>query len=153
MSEQRAEKPEPVAVDVVLGLAVESVRAGLRAGRRLHRATRPVAGFLLRPDHRVGQRLLALAETGQRGRKVALDELTAAYRKVVPVVAADVVRQLDLADLVTEVAAEIDLPEIIRVSTGSVAAETVRDVRVQSMRADEAVAYWTGRVLRPWRTG
>ncbi|MFF5991843.1 hypothetical protein [Prauserella flavalba] len=150
MTQQR----RPVAADladVALGLAIESVRAGLRAGRALDRLARPVARLVLRPAHAPGRHLLALAETGARGRQRVLAELTDAYRRTVPVVAADVVRRLDLATLATQVAAEIDLPEIIRVSTGSVTAETVRDVRVQAMRADEAVAYWAGRAVRPWR--
>jgi len=47
--------------------------------------------------------------------------------------------RIDLAGLAEEVIAEIDLPEIIRESTGSMASETVRGVRMQGINADEAV--------------
>ncbi len=47
--------------------------------------------------------------------------------------------RIDLAGLAEEVIAEIDLPEIIRESTGSMASETVRGVRMQGITADEAV--------------
>lgn len=51
-----------------------------------------------------------------------------------------VVDRVDLVALVQEVIAEIDLPGIIRDSTGSVASSTVRGVRMQSVSGDEAVA-------------
>ncbi len=48
--------------------------------------------------------------------------------------------RLDLVTLVEKVIVEIDLPGIIRDSTGSVASSTVRGVRMQSVSGDEAVA-------------
>ena len=48
--------------------------------------------------------------------------------------------RLDLVALVETVIAEIDLPAIIRDSTGSVASSTVRGVRMQSVSGDEAIA-------------
>ena len=45
------------------------------------------------------------------------------------------------------VVAEIDLPEIIRASTGSVASETVRGLRMQGVGADQAVTRVVDRVL------
>ncbi len=51
-----------------------------------------------------------------------------------------VMDRLDLVTLVQEIIAEIDLPGIIRDSTGSVASSTVRGVRMQSVSGDEAVA-------------
>jgi hypothetical protein len=50
-----------------------------------------------------------------------------------------VINRIDLAGLARDVIAEIDLPEIIRESTGSVASETVRGVRMQGISADEAI--------------
>ena len=50
-----------------------------------------------------------------------------------------IVDRLDLVALANEVIAAIDLPEIIRQSSGSLASETVRNVRTQSMEADRAV--------------
>jgi hypothetical protein len=42
---------------------------------------------------------------------------------------------------------EIDLPEIIRDSTGSVASETVRTVRMQGVDADRTVARIVDRIM------
>jgi hypothetical protein len=59
-----------------------------------------------------------------------------------------IVERLDLAGIATRVIEEIDLPEIIRGSTGSMAVETVEGIRVQSMDADRVVAGLVDRVLR-----
>lgn len=50
-----------------------------------------------------------------------------------------VVERIDLVGLAEDVIAEVDLPEIIRESTGSVASETVRGVRMQSISGDQAI--------------
>jgi hypothetical protein len=42
----------------------------------------------------------------------------------------------------------IDLPEIIRDSTGSMASQVARDARIQSFDADEAVSRLVDRLLR-----
>jgi hypothetical protein len=46
---------------------------------------------------------------------------------------------IDLATLAEQVIDDVDLPEIIRESTGSMASDTVRGARMQSIAADEAV--------------
>ena len=46
---------------------------------------------------------------------------------------------VDVVALAEEVIAEIDLPEIIRESTGSMASDTLRGVRMQTISADDAV--------------
>jgi len=51
-----------------------------------------------------------------------------------------VIDRIDLVGLAREVMAEIDLPEIIRESTGSVASDTLRGVRMQSISGDDAIA-------------
>jgi hypothetical protein len=51
-----------------------------------------------------------------------------------------VISRIDLVGLADDVIEGIDLPEIIRASTGTVASEVVRGVRMQSIDADEAVA-------------
>jgi hypothetical protein len=58
------------------------------------------------------------------------------------------VAKIDLDSIAQTVIDEIDLPEIIRRSTGSVASETVRGVRMQSIDADQALAGLVDRVLR-----
>ena len=59
-----------------------------------------------------------------------------------------IVDRLDVVGLAEEVINEIDLPEIIRDSTGSVASHVVRDARMQSINADQAVAGLVDRLLR-----
>ena len=59
-----------------------------------------------------------------------------------------IVRRLDLVGLAEEVVNGIDLPEIIRESTGSMASDVVRDARMQSIDADVAIARLVDRVLR-----
>jgi hypothetical protein len=57
------------------------------------------------------------------------------------------IARLDLAKLSLEVIDQIDLPEIIRSSTGAVASESVRIVRMQTFGADRAITGLVGRVL------
>lgn len=51
-----------------------------------------------------------------------------------------VIARVDLVGLAEGVIEAIDLPEIIRESTGSMRSEAIRDVRMQSIEADEAVS-------------
>jgi hypothetical protein len=50
------------------------------------------------------------------------------------------VAQVDLVPVVEQVLAEIDLPAIIRDSTGSMASETVRGARMTGITVDEAIS-------------
>jgi hypothetical protein len=54
--------------------------------------------------------------------------------------------RIDLVGLAEGVIAEVDLPEIIRESTGSVASDTVRGVRMQGISGDEALGRAVGRL-------
>jgi len=58
-----------------------------------------------------------------------------------------VIARLDLAKLSLEVIERIDLPEIIRTSTGTVASEGVRVVRMQTFGADRAISGIVSRML------
>ena len=58
-----------------------------------------------------------------------------------------VLQQVDLVRVVEYVVQAIDLPEIIRESTGTVASETVRGLRMQGVDADVAVARIADRLL------
>jgi hypothetical protein len=58
-----------------------------------------------------------------------------------------VIDRLDLGAIAEEVIAAIDLPAIIRESTGSMASETVRGARMQGIAADEAVSRAVDRLL------
>jgi hypothetical protein len=59
-----------------------------------------------------------------------------------------IVERLDLAGIATRVIEEIDLPQIIRVSSETMATETAEGIRVQSMEADRLVAGVVDRILR-----
>jgi hypothetical protein len=58
-----------------------------------------------------------------------------------------VIDRIDLVGLAEAVIAEVDLPEIIRESTGTMASETVRGVRMQGVAADQAI----GRTMNRFR--
>lgn len=58
-----------------------------------------------------------------------------------------VLAHVDLVGLAGKVIDGVDLPEIIRESTGSMASDTVRSARMQGIRADEAVERAVGRLL------
>jgi hypothetical protein len=51
-----------------------------------------------------------------------------------------IIDRIDLVALVDEVMAAIDLPAIIRASSGSMTSETVRSVRMTGISADEALS-------------
>jgi hypothetical protein len=58
-----------------------------------------------------------------------------------------VLSRVDMIGLAAEVIDGVDLPEIIRESTGSMASDTVRGARMQSIAADEAVGRAVDRFL------
>jgi hypothetical protein len=59
-----------------------------------------------------------------------------------------IVERLDLVALAEEVVNGIDLPEIIRESSGSMASDVVRDARMQTIDADVAIARVIDRIIR-----
>jgi hypothetical protein len=59
-----------------------------------------------------------------------------------------IVHRMDLGALAQEVLDEIDMPSIIRESSGAMASETVQDVRVVGIKADRFVARIVDKVLR-----
>jgi PAS domain-containing protein len=58
-----------------------------------------------------------------------------------------VIERIDIVAMVEEVIAAIDLPAIIRDSTGSMASETVRTARMTGISADEAISRGIERYL------
>jgi hypothetical protein len=58
-----------------------------------------------------------------------------------------IIERIDLAGIAQQVIDEIDLPAIIRDSTGSMASETVRGVRMTGITADDAVSRVVDRAL------
>ena len=59
-----------------------------------------------------------------------------------------VIDRLDLAEITQDVMDDIDLPSIIRESSGAMASETVQTVRVRGMDADGLVSKIVDRMLR-----
>lgn len=59
-----------------------------------------------------------------------------------------IIERVNVVEIAEDVINEIDLPEIIRDSTGSMASQVVRDARVQTIDADEAVSRLVDRILR-----
>ena len=59
-----------------------------------------------------------------------------------------VIDRVDLVAIADQLIAEIDLPELIRESTGAVTSETVRSVRMRSADADMLLARVVDRLLR-----
>jgi hypothetical protein len=119
-----------------------------------------VAGRLVRPLARQARqppilprglwppaRLTALAESGRAARASA-DQLT---DRVVGNVIARVLDasldHIDLAAIANRVVEDIDLPDIIRMSSGTMASETVLGVRMQGIEADERLNRFVDRVL------
>lgn len=81
-------------------------------------------------------------------------DLTALVRERVDIdaIVADVdidaiVARIDLIGLADQVIDGVDLPAIIRESTGTVTAEVMTDVRSQSARADDVVSGFVDRIL------
>ncbi|HEY6794362.1 MAG TPA: hypothetical protein VI248_06735 [Kineosporiaceae bacterium] len=59
-----------------------------------------------------------------------------------------IVDRLELARLAEQVIDDVDLPEIIRESTGAVASETVQTMRLRGVAADDVVGRAVDRLLR-----
>ncbi|TGD89302.1 hypothetical protein BayCH28_08115 [Mycolicibacterium sp. CH28] len=81
-------------------------------------------------------------------------DLTALVRERVDIdaIVADVdidaiIARIDLIGLAQAVIDGVDLPAIIRESTGTVTAEVITDVRTQTARADDIVAGFVDRML------
>ena len=100
------------------------------------------------------QRLTTWARTHDLDAVAARIDLEAIVKRVDPdavIARVDVdatLARLDLAAIARQVIDEIDLPEILRQSTGAVSSEAVREIRDESMLADEALARFVDRVLR-----
>ena len=142
-------------LDTAVGASLLAAAVAQTVGRRVggalspvrHRvggAVNPVAVVILRPPvlaerYKPATWLEGLAERGGRQRAELERQLMAVADWMVPAVASEVLKRIDVAGVI----AEVDLAEIIRQSTGSVASDTVRGVRMQGISGDQAV----GRVV------
>ena len=146
-------------LDAAVGAAALAAAAAQLVGRRVGQAVSPVrrrvggvlspvAVVILRPPmlaerYQAATWLEGLARRGGQGRAELARQLSVALDRMVPAVADEVLARIDMAGLAEGVIAEVDLAEMIRQSTGSVASDTVRGVRMQGISGDEAV----GRVV------
>ena len=103
-----------------------------------------------------GSVLARLSRRGRRERAALLLQLDTLLDAVVPRLSDELVRRLDLDALVTRmdvaqlaqrVISEVDLPEIIRESTGVVSSEVVREVRMRGIAGDDTVGRAMDRLL------
>jgi hypothetical protein len=95
-------------------------------------------------------RILARVDIDEIASRIDLDAIVArvdidsvAARIDVPAI----IDRLDLAALANQVIEQIDLPDLIRESSGAMASETLRGVRMQGMHADDRVNRIVDRVL------
>lgn len=138
-------------LDAAVGASLLAAATARMVGRRVRGVVNPVAVVFLRPPmlterYQPGTYLDILARQGVRGRGEVERQVSAVLDKMVPSVVAAVLQRIDLAQLAEGVIAEVDLAEIIRQSTGSVASDTVRGVRMQGISGDEAVGNAVGRL-------
>jgi|SRR5680860_876701 len=166
MPEAGSEAPAPdrasfFLLNVALEVAARAVAKVGLVGHGVHAVARPVAHVVLRPPLvptalHPATVLGGLARGGSARRPELLRESTDAINQAIAILDLNAIvsrldleaalDRIDLARLTTELIAEIDLPEIIRESTGAVASETLREVRMQSHFGDEAVARAVGRL-------
>jgi hypothetical protein len=59
--------------------------------------------------------------------------------------------RVDLVAIAEQVIEGVDLPELIRESTGSMASDTVRGVRMRGIEADQTISHAMDRLLRSRR--
>jgi hypothetical protein len=149
-------------LDLAVAVAFVAATVATTVTHRAMAVGSPVVRLLLRPPL-VGARLQpgtwldGLAAYGGRRRAEVEHRAAHVLDLLVPQVTETLLRRVDLtavvrnhvdlAGLVDEVLAEIDLPEIIRESTGSVTSDTVRGIRMQGITGDEAVE----RILQRFR--
>jgi hypothetical protein len=149
------EREPALAVDVAFGVVVQARDTLFAAGRPIRLLARPVAHVVLRPplvprSLQPATWLNRVARKGAVYRVEVRTDLDAVLDLLLPELLAEMVRHVDVTELVQEnvdvvtlardVIAEIDLPEIIRDSTGAMASDTLLGVRMQSISGDEAVA-------------
>jgi hypothetical protein len=142
-------------MDIALGILVQARDRAAFIGRPLQLVARPAARVVLRPPLvprrlQPGTWLRRAADRGSAYRGESLHELDAVLDRLLPALLTEMMRHVDVTELLQEnvdvvslaeeVIAEIDLPEIIRDSTGAMASDTLLGVRMQSISGDDAIA-------------
>lgn len=146
MTEETKHEPAPVAADAAIAVAVAVTRSCIAVAGRVTAGVAPVLGPVLRTED-WPPRLRALAETGFQQRQRATAMAIDWYHRAVPVVVTDALDQIDVSGMVRDVIEELDLPELVRISAGSLSTEAVHEGRMQAMSADDAVSTWIGRIF------
>jgi hypothetical protein len=96
-------------------------------------------------------RIVTRVDLDTAARRLDLDELATRLdldRAVARVDLDAIIARIDLEGLARQVIDAVDLPEIVRHSTGTLTSETVRSVRTEAMHADDAVTGLVDRLLR-----
>jgi hypothetical protein len=137
-------------LDVAVGAAGQATAAATSVARGLQALARPVGRMLLRPPlvpHRLqaGTWVEDLAHQGSLTRDELKLRLAAALDVAVPAVVAQGLSRVDLNAIVKQVLDDLDLPELIRESTGSMASESVRGLRMHGIEGDAAIGRAIGR--------
>ena len=130
-------RPLRFTADLALGAAALAVVPVAAAGRRVRELAEPVVALVR--DELTRQLAEALDVIVPAAVEQVLQRLDLTTLVEQNVDVEHIVESVDLVAITNEIIAEIDLPEIIRQSTGSVASETVRGVRMQAISADDAV--------------
>jgi hypothetical protein len=157
---------EPSAARTIADAAVEVSARGARvvgaAAGAVGFAAKPVLRLAWRPPvlpERMWPQTQAerLAESGRARREAADGQVNLVLDGAIPAIADAIVaridinaivNRIDLVAIVNQVIDEIDLPSIIRESSGGMASEAVLDVRMRGIEADETVNRIVDRILR-----
>ena len=141
-------------LDAVFAIVADSLATGVVLARMASRLAAPVSRLLWRPPLvptalQPATLAGALARRGAAHRVATERQIALLLDAWTPLIADAVFQRLDLdaiihrVDLVAvvdEVIAGVDLPAIIRESTGTMASETVRGVRMTGITADDAIS-------------
>ena len=130
-------------VDVAVAIVGGSIGVGLTVFRRVGQPVLrsravwrpPFLPTSLQPATLVNE----VARRGARRRARAAEQAGLLLDQWTPALVELVVSRLELTDLVEQVLADIDLPAIIRDSTGPLASQTARGARMTGITADEAI--------------
>jgi hypothetical protein len=141
------------AVDLILGLVAYTLGG---VGALLY-VTHPVAVLVLRPPLvpaplQPQTWLIAIARQGRTLRERVTPQAEAFLQQVVEGVVARidfeaVVDRIDVATIARQVVDDIDLPDLIRDSTGTLTSEGLVGLRMQGIEADERVSKIVDKVL------
>lgn len=169
-------RPASPTPDVVIGVLVGATGRASSAGAVVLGALRPVATVVVRPPL-LPERLQLLSWFRARGRQgqayrkraeplaqtlmptvtsaiidsIDIDAIVARVDLDAIVARIDidaVLDRIDLAALVRQIIEEIDLPDLIRETSGAVSSEAVVGIRMQGIQADERVSRIVDKILQ-----